>query len=54
MFYLMTCEKQISYRPATVEVYDRWRKNEPRVTRGRQRSPYCLANAVQALQSLTK
>jgi hypothetical protein len=25
MFYLMTCEKQISYRPAAVEVYDRRR-----------------------------
>jgi len=26
MFYLMTCEKQISYRPVAVEVYDCWRK----------------------------
>jgi len=26
MFYLMTCEKQISYRPAAVEVYDCGRK----------------------------
>jgi len=26
MFYLMTCEKQISYRPVAVEVYDRRRK----------------------------